>query len=48
VPDGVIYQLLDAAIQAPSGGNRQEWMFVVVRILNSAVKSPRFTKKPPP
>jgi nitroreductase len=31
VPDSVIRQLLDLAICAPSGGNRQGWSFVVVR-----------------
>ena len=31
VPDAVLRQILDAAICAPSGGNRQSWRFVVVR-----------------
>jgi nitroreductase len=31
VPDAVIRQILDLAICAPSGGNRQGWSFVVVR-----------------
>src|SRR5262249_38891839 len=31
VPDSVIRQILDLAICAPSGGNRQGWSFVVVR-----------------
>lgn len=31
IPDSVIRQLLDMAICAPSGGNRQGWSFVVVR-----------------
>ncbi len=31
VPDAVLRQILDAAICAPSGGNRQGWHFVVVR-----------------
>jgi nitroreductase len=31
VPDSVIRQLLELAICAPSGGNRQGWSFVVVR-----------------
>src|SRR5262245_49578167 len=30
VPDSVIRQILDLAICAPSGGNRQGWSFVVV------------------
>ncbi len=31
VSDDVIRQVLEAAIRAPSGGNRQPWRFVVVR-----------------
>jgi nitroreductase len=31
IPDAVLRQILDAAICAPSGGNRQGWSFVVVR-----------------
>jgi nitroreductase len=31
VPEELITQLLDAAIRAPSGGNAQNWAFVVVR-----------------
>jgi nitroreductase len=31
VPDDMIRKLIDAAIRAPSGGNRQPWGFVVVR-----------------
>jgi nitroreductase len=31
IPDDVIEQILRAGIQAPSGGNRQPWRFVVVR-----------------
>jgi nitroreductase len=31
VPDELIWQLLDAAIKAPSGGNRQPWNFIVIR-----------------
>lgn len=30
LPDEVIFQLLDAAIRAPSGQNAQDWRFVVV------------------
>jgi F420 biosynthesis protein FbiB-like protein len=33
VPDAAIWQLLDAAIRAPSGGNTQPWGFLVVRDL---------------
>ncbi len=31
VPDELIRKLVEAAIKAPSGGNRQPWAFVVVR-----------------
>src|SRR6185369_1456052 len=31
IPDAVLRQIMDAAICAPSGGNRQGWRFVVVR-----------------
>jgi nitroreductase len=31
VPDPLITQILDAAIRAPSGGNAQNWAFLVVR-----------------
>jgi len=31
VPDDLLWQVLEAAIRAPSGGNRQPWGFVVIR-----------------
>ena len=31
VPDDVIPRILDAAIRAPSGGNFQNWSFIVIR-----------------
>jgi nitroreductase len=31
VPDAIVHELLDAAIRAPSGGNAQNWRFIVVR-----------------
>jgi nitroreductase len=31
VPDGLITKVLDAATRAPSGGNAQNWIFIVVR-----------------
>jgi nitroreductase len=31
VPEEVITEVLDAAIRAPSGGNAQNWIFIVVR-----------------
>ncbi|MGE0824962.1 MAG: nitroreductase family protein [Candidatus Binatia bacterium] len=31
VPDEVVYKILDAGIRAPSGGNNQNWRFIVVK-----------------
>ena len=31
IPDDIMRRIMDAAICAPSGGNRQNWSFVVVR-----------------
>jgi len=31
VSDELIWKLLDAAVRAPSGGNRQPWNFIVIR-----------------
>ena len=31
VPDELIWKVLEAAIRAPSGGNRQLWNFIVIR-----------------
>jgi nitroreductase len=31
VPDDLIWKVLEAAIRAPSGGNRQPWSFMVIR-----------------
>src|SRR2546428_10324386 len=31
IPDALLRQILDAAICAPSGGNRQGWSFLVIR-----------------
>jgi nitroreductase len=31
VPEATVFELIDAAIQAPSGGNAQNWRFIVVR-----------------
>lgn len=30
IPDELLFQLFDAAIRAPSGGNAQDWRFVVI------------------
>jgi len=34
IPEAVLRQIMDAAICAPSGGNRQGWSFVLVRDAN--------------
>jgi nitroreductase len=31
VPDELIWKVLEAAIRAPSGGNRQPWAFMIIR-----------------
>ena len=31
IPDAVVEQILEAAIKAPNAGNRQNWLFMVVR-----------------
>ena len=38
VPDELVRKLIDAAIRAPSGGNRQPWAFVVIRDSDSKRK----------
>ncbi len=38
VPEELIWTLLDAAVRAPSGGNRQPWNFVVVRDAETKAK----------
>src|SRR3990172_5226210 len=31
VPDEVLFQVIDAAIRAPAGGNQQGWHFLIIR-----------------
>src|SRR3990172_5167187 len=38
VPDELIWKLLDAAVKAPSGGNRQPWNFIVIRDAETKAK----------
>ena len=38
VPDELIWKLLDAAVKAPSGGNRQPWNFIVIRDTETKAK----------
>jgi nitroreductase len=35
IPDALVSRILDAAIRAPSGGNAQNWFFIVVREANT-------------
>ena len=42
VEEDVIFQVLDAAIRAPSGGNAQDWRFVVVK--DQSKKTPLLEK----
>ena len=42
VADELIWKLLDAAIRAPSGGNRQPWNFIVIRDQNTKEKIGRW------
>ncbi len=44
VPDDVLFQLIDAAIRAPSGQNAQDWRFIIVT--DPALK--RTCRHPPP
>jgi nitroreductase len=38
VPEELIWKLLDAAVKAPSGGNRQPWNFIVIRDAETRAK----------
>jgi nitroreductase len=38
VPEELIWRLLDAAVKAPSGGNRQPWNFIVIRDAETRAK----------
>jgi nitroreductase len=38
VPDDLIWKLLDAAVRAPSGANRQPWNFIVIRDAETKAK----------
>lgn len=37
IPDDLLFQIFDAGIRAPSGGNAQDWRFIVIR--DAAVKT---------
>ena len=41
IPEEIIKVMVDAAIRAPSGSNRQDWKFLVVTCLLYTSPSPR-------
>ena len=45
VPEDVMFQLLDAAIRAPTGHNRQDWRFVLVTDDESKRKMQEWSKR---
>jgi nitroreductase len=45
VPDALIHQLLQAATDAPSGGNRQRWRFLVIKDPHIKQQVQRYYKK---
>ena len=40
VPEELLTKVLDAAIRAPSGGNAQNWIFLVVRDPEQRTEAP--------
>jgi nitroreductase len=46
VPDEVLFQLLDAAIRAPSGQNAQDWRFLLVRDPETKRLMQEFSQEP--
>jgi len=46
VPDDVLFQLLDAAIRAPSGQNAQDWRFLIVRSIDAKTKMQEWAQIP--
>jgi nitroreductase len=46
VPDDVLFQLLDAAIRAPSGQNAQDWRFIIVRERDTLAAMQRWSLDP--
>ncbi len=45
VPEEVIFQLIDAAIRAPTGHNRQDWRFVIVTDERSKQKMQEWSER---
>ena len=46
VPDDVLFQVMDAAIRAPSGQNAQDWRFVLVRDPNLKARMQAWAQTP--
>ena len=46
VEDDVLFQLLDAAIRAPSGQNAQDWRFVIVRDAHARQRMQEWSQTP--
>ena len=46
IPDDVLFQMLDAAIRAPSGQNAQDWRFVIVRDRTTLAEMQRWSQTP--
>ena len=46
VPDDVLFQLIDAAIRAPSGQNAQDWRFLIVRDRDMLAAMQRWSQEP--
>jgi nitroreductase len=47
VPDANVTRVLDAAIRAPSAGNAQNWVFIVVRDAGNGISLASSTARPP-
>ncbi len=45
VPEDVVFQLIDAAIRAPTGHNSQDWRFVVVTDVGSLAKMQEWSER---
>jgi nitroreductase len=45
VPEDVIFQLVDAAIRAPTGHNRQDWRFVIVTDRDAKLKMQEWAER---
>ena len=46
IPEDVLFQILDAAIRAPTGQNAQDWRFIIVT--DAAVKRRRARRRADP